>query len=115
MNMKRGEIYFANLDPTIGTEIKKQRPALIISNDTNNKVASLLTIVPLTSNVAKVYPFEVFLSKKDTGLTKSSKAQCQQIRSISKLRIVGKCAGKISRYHLTQIENAIKLHLDFTH
>jgi len=85
--MKRGEIYFANLDPTVSSEIKKKRPVLIISNNANNKAATTITVIPLTSNVAKVYPFEVLLEKQVSGLTKASKAQCHQIRTISKLRI----------------------------
>src|SRR5207244_1918353 len=85
--MKRGEIYFADLDPTIGTETQKKRPVLIVSNNANNNAASTVTIVPITSNIKKIYPFEVFLEGNGTGLKKDSKAQCHQIRTISKLRI----------------------------
>ncbi len=70
--MKRGEIYFANLDPAIGSEIKKCRPVLIVSNNANNKAAETITVVPVTSNVTKTYPFEVFLDSKETGLAKDS-------------------------------------------
>jgi mRNA interferase MazF len=61
--MKRGEIYYAVLDPSIGSEMAKRRPVLIVSNDINNRVATTVTIVPITSNVTKVYPFEVLLPK----------------------------------------------------
>jgi mRNA interferase MazF len=88
--MKRGEIYFANLEPTIGDEIKKARPVLIVSNNANNKVANTITVIPITSNTHKIYPFEVFLDMKDSRLAKNSKAQCHQIRTISKQRIVNK-------------------------
>ena len=111
--MKRGEIYFANLNPTVGSEIKKKRPVLIVSNNANNKTASTVTIVPITSNTTKVYPFEVLLEIKDCGLSKRSKAQCHQIRTISKIRIEGKKAGLASKDVMTKINAALKLHLDF--
>lgn len=110
--MKRGEIYFANLDPTIGAEIKKRRPVLIVSNNANNKTAYTVTIIPLTSNTKKIYPFEVLLETQDSGLTKASKAQCHQIRTISKLRVSGQRAGFTGTSVMTKISSAIKLHLD---
>lgn len=110
--MKRGEIYFADLDPTVGDETKKRRPVLIVSNNANNKVANTITVVPITSNVTKVYPFEVFLDSKETGLVKSSKAQCHQIRTISRQRITSiKPAGYVSE-SMTKIHSALTLHLD---
>ena len=110
--MKRGEIYFANLDPTVGAEIKKKRPVVIVSNNANNKMASTLTIVPITSNVTKVYPFEVLLKPADSQLTKPSKAQCHQVRTISKLRIQRSRAGSVTDNAMRAIEAALKLHLD---
>ncbi len=59
--MKRGEIYYANLSPAIGSEMDKRRPVLIVSNDINNRNATVVTVVPLTSNVSRVYPFEAGL------------------------------------------------------
>jgi mRNA interferase MazF len=55
--MKRGEIYYANLSPTVGSEIDKRRPVLVVSNDANNRAANTVTILPITSNVTRVYPF----------------------------------------------------------
>jgi mRNA interferase MazF len=110
--MRRGEIYWADLNPTIGSEINKIRPVLIISNNVNNQNANTITVLPLTSNVSRVFPFEVLLEKKDSGLTKDCKAQIQQIRTISKLRLQPKLIGKISIHLLSKIEIAIKLHLD---
>lgn len=110
--MKRGEIYFADLEPTIGDEIKKVRPVLIISNDANNKVANTITIIPITSNVKKVYPFEVLLNANESGLQKISKAQCHQIRTISKNRIANKkVQGLVGPLILKKINGAIKVHL----
>src|SRR3990167_8627856 len=109
--MKRGEIYFANLDPTVGSEIQKKRPVLIVSNNASNKASSLVTVIPITSNTNKVYPFEVFLDTKNSGLSKCSKAQCQQIRTISKIRIKGNKIGLVSQETLFKINAALKLHL----
>ncbi len=111
--MKRGEIYFANLNPTVGAEIKKKRPVLIVSNNANNKTSSTITVVPVTSNTTKVYPFEVLLETKDCGLSKRSKAQCHQVRTISKIRIAGKRVGLANKDVMTRINAALKLHLDF--
>lgn len=111
--MKRGEIYFANLDPAIGDEIKKIRPVLIISNNANNKAANTLTVIPITSNVNKVYPFEVLLNMHESGLQKTSKAQCHQIRTISKNRIANlKVLGLVDKSILSKINSALKIHLD---
>lgn len=110
--MKRGEIYFANLNPTIGSEINKIRPVLIVSNNANNNAADVVTIIPITSNVKKVFPFEVLLESTHSMLPKKSKAQCHQIRTISKNRISNKVYGTINSTIMGQIEYAIKLHLD---
>lgn len=111
--MKRGDIYYADLDPTVGDETKKIRLVLIISNNANNNVAHTITVVPITSNVSKVYPFEVLLNSNESGLSKTSKAQCHQIRTISKNRISNrKIQGNVSNVILSKINSALKLHLD---
>jgi mRNA interferase MazF len=112
MKMKRGEFYYAHLDPTVGSEINKKRPVLIVSNNANNANSSTLTIVPITSNTHKVYPFEVLLEVQDSGLPRLSKAQCHQVRTISKIRITGKSLGSLNQKMMTRINSALKLHLD---
>lgn len=113
--MKRGEIYFANLDPAQGDEIKKNRPVLIVSNNANNNAANTITIIPITSNVTNVYPFEVLLRQQDSGLKKLSKAQCHQIRTISKHRISNRTAqGVVNPVLLAKINAALKIHLDLS-
>lgn len=109
--MKRGDIYFAELSPTRGSEIAKRRPVIIVSNDANNRVATTVTVVPVTSNVNKVYPFEVFLPAGDSGLPKDSKAQAQQVRTLSKARLTGARAGKLVKPKLEMLEQALRLHL----
>ena len=111
--MRRGEIYFADLNTTVGSEIKKKRPVLIVSNNANNKAASTITVVPITSNITKIYPFEVSLEVQDLQLAKRSKAQCHQVRTISKIRIKSKKIHLVHDTIMCQIEAALKLHLDF--
>ena len=110
--MKRGEIYYANLSPTIGSEIDKRRPVLVVSNDANNRAANTVTILPITSNVTRVYPFEVLLNPEDSGLSKPSKVQAQQVRTISKQRITSDAVGSLSKEIMQLVNAALKLHLD---
>lgn len=109
--MKRGEIWFADLSPTRGSEIARRRPVLIVSNDANNRASSTITILPLTSNVARVYPFEVFLACAECGLPRDSKIQAQQIRTIAKERISGNPIGKLDKKKAQEVDAAIRLHL----
>jgi mRNA interferase MazF len=109
--MKRGEIYFATLDPTVGSEIAKKRPVVIVSNNLHNRKAPIVTVVPLTSNVSRIYPFEVFLDAKLTLLPKDSKAMPQQVRTISKQRIIGDAIALLSVEDIQLLEDALKLHL----
>lgn len=109
--MKRGEIYYANLNPTIGSETGKRRPVLIVSNDINNRVANTITILPITSNVERVYPFEVKLQPNQSGLPKPSKVQAQQIRTIAKQRINSQLVGSLDQTIMALVDAAIRLHL----
>lgn len=109
--MKRGEIYYANLSPTVGSEINKKRPVLIVSNDANNRAASTVTVLPITANSANVYPFEIKLTRADSGLPKDSKAQAQQIRTLSKERIPGQAIGKLNAAKMRLVEAALRMHL----
>jgi len=106
----KGEIYWANLSPTVGSEISKTRPVLIVSNDINNKHAATVSILPITSTTAKIYPFEIFLTDKRRKFIKRLKAKANQIRTIDKQRI-GNKIEKISKSKLNEIENAILIHL----
>jgi len=111
MNIKRGEIYLATLDPVVGKEISKTRPIVIVSNDKNNEFSGTVTILPVSSkNLQKIYPFEVFLSKGAGNLPKNSKIKADQIRTLDKSRIVT-LIGKLRKGEMGQIEKAIKIHL----
>ncbi len=109
--MKRGDVVYANLDPTLGSETQKTRPVLIVSNDAANRAAALVTVLPLTSNVSKVFPFEVKLLASDTGLPKDSKAMAQQVRSLDKRRLAKTVSGHVPVLLMTAIDAALRLHL----
>jgi mRNA interferase MazF len=112
MNIKRGEIYLAALDPTLGREISKTRPVAIVSNDKNNAFSGTVTILPISSqNLDKVFPFEVLLPKGIGNLPKDSKAKADQIRTIDRARIV-KHIGALGGTQMKDIENAVRVHLD---
>lgn len=113
--MRRGEIRFVDLEPIRGTEADKRRPAVIVSNDGANEAASRLgrgvvTVVPVTSNVTRVYPFQVLLSASETGLAVDSKAQAEQVRSVAVERI-GDRVGVVPRDLLAALDEALRLHL----
>jgi mRNA interferase MazF len=112
LQMRRGEIYYADLSPTVGSEINKRRPVLIVSNDANNRAANTVTVLPITSNISRVYPFEVLLSPRESGLPKPSKVQAQQIRTISKERLRGGAFGRLSATLMHKAGDAMCLHLD---
>lgn len=109
--MKRGDIYYADLHPAVGSEMGKRRPVLIVSNDINNKAATTVTILPLTSNISRVYPFEVLLNQEISSLPKPSKVQAQQVRTISKQRLIGEIIGSLNEERMQLIDAALKLHL----
>ncbi|WP_295427082.1 type II toxin-antitoxin system PemK/MazF family toxin [uncultured Thiodictyon sp.] len=111
MPTKRGDILYADLSPTVGSEVNQRRPVLIVSNDANNRAASTVTLLPITSNTTRVYPFEVALSPAESGLPKPSKVQAQQIRTIAKERITGPPVGRLTAATLQAVAAAMRLHL----
>ena len=107
--IKRGDIWLVSLDPTIGHEIKKSRPAIIIQNDLGNKYSPITIIAPITSQgIEKIYPIEVLLTKKNSGLDTESKALLNQIRAVDKRRLIQKL-GKLDENTLAQVDEAIKI------
>lgn len=114
--MRRGEIRLVDLDPVRGSEANKQRPAVVVSNDRANSVAQRLgrgvvTVVPLTSNTARVFPFQVLITADAVGLRVASKAQAEQVRSVAVER-VGPSLGLLQASLLAEIDDALRLHLD---
>lgn len=113
--MRRGDIHEVDLDSVRGSEANKRRPAVIVSNDAANATAQrlgrgVITVVPITSNVARIYPFQVLLRAEQTGLSVDSKAQAEQVRSISVER-VGEHLGVVPGAAMVEVEDALRLHL----
>lgn len=111
MTIRRGRIYIAVLDPTVGNEISKTRPVLVVSNDQNNEFSGTVTVLSLTSkNIDKIYPFEVLLPKGTGKPPKTSKVKADQVRTLDKSRLV-KLIGPISGPRMAEVEEALKVHL----
>jgi mRNA interferase MazF len=114
--MLRGEIWQVDFNPVRGSEAGKSRPAVVVSNDRANATASRLgrgvvTVVPVTSNVARIYPFQLLLPAASTGLAVDSKAQAEQIRSIATERL-SRRVGRLPPHELAQLDQALRLHLE---
>lgn len=115
--MRRGEVWLTDLEPIRGAEASKRRPAVIASNDQANRRAvelgrGVVTVVPVTSSVARVFPFQVLLAKGgDTGLTVDSKAQAEQVRSVDVSRLVARL-GRIPPAATADLDAALRLHLN---
>ena len=105
--MKRGEVWWINFDPSVGGEIRKKRPAVIISNDAANHFLNRVQVVPLTSSVGKLYPSEAYITLQG----KKAKAMADQLTTVSKKRIINQ-AGSLSQTDLDGIKRAIMLQLD---
>ncbi len=113
--MRRGEIRLVDLDPVRGAVADKKRPAIVVSNDSANATAARLgrgvvTVVPVTSNVGRVYPFQVLMPAATTGLPRDSKAQAEQVRSVAVQRL-GRQVGVVPAELMTELDRALRLHL----
>jgi mRNA interferase MazF len=105
--MNRCEVWWINFDPSIGGEIKKKRPAVIISNNASNKYLNQVQVVPLTGKTERLYPSEALVAFQG----KESKAMADQMTTISKTRLFRR-ADILSQEDMTKIEQAIKIQLD---
>jgi mRNA interferase MazF len=113
--MLRGAIRLVDLDPARRSEANRLRPAVIVSNDGANATAArlqrgVITVVPVTSNVTRVHPFQVMLPAADCGLPRDSKAQAEQVRSVA-IERVGKRVGEVPSSLMSDLDEALRLHL----
>lgn len=114
--MLRGEVRLVDLEPVRGSEANKRRPAVIVSNDRANATAErlgrgVITVVPLTSNVSRVFPFQTLIPAGATRLRRDSKAQAEQVRSVSVGRL-GPVLGRVPAEVMAELDEALRLHLD---
>lgn len=105
--MKRGEIWWIGFGPSVGGEVRKQRPAVIVSNNAANQFLNRVQVIPLTGNVEKLYPSEAYVTFRG----KPSKAMADQLTTVSKKRLINK-AGDIAPGEMEGIVRAISTQLD---
>jgi mRNA interferase MazF len=104
--MRCGEVWWVNFDPSVGGEIRKQRPAIILSNDAANKYLNPLQVVPLTSNVGRLYPSEALVTLQG----QQSKVMADQLTTVSKTRLINRI-GRVSAREMQQVERAVQVQL----
>lgn len=104
--MLRGEVWWVEFDPAVGSEVRKTRPAVIVSNDSANRNLARVVVVPLTSNTDRVYPGEAIV----TVAGQASKAMADQIMAADKGRLKSRL-GVLSKADLLAVEDGIKMHL----
>ena len=113
--MRRGDVVLVDLDPVRGSEAAKRRPAVDVSNDGANAAAERLgrgvvTVVPVTSNVRRVYPFQIVLPAAESGLPRDSKAQAEQVRSVDVARVL-QTVARLSPALMAGLDDRLRLHL----
>jgi len=108
-SIRRGDVFLVNFDPTSGAEAKKTRPGLVVSNDINNTHSPIISIAPITSNVTRVYSFEVEVTARTGGLRSRSKVMVNQTRAVDKVRLLEKL-GHLPDEVMKDVNRALLLH-----
>lgn len=113
--MRRGDVYLVDFEPSAGAESNKVRPAILVSNDAANRVVErngrgVLTVVPVTSNTARVYPFQILISAGEGGLTAESKARAEQVRAVDYIRF-SRRLGELPVATVRRLDEALRRHL----
>ncbi|MBI5603077.1 MAG: type II toxin-antitoxin system PemK/MazF family toxin [Deltaproteobacteria bacterium] len=112
-SIKRGNIFLVNFDPTVGAEVRKIRPAVVVSNDINNTHSPIISIAPISSSVSRIFSFEVEIPAGVGGIKVRSKILVNQSRAVDKIRLFKKL-GHLPIDILAKIDRALKLHYDLS-
>jgi mRNA interferase MazF len=108
---QRGEVYFVDLDPVVGSEQGGRRPVLIIQNDVNNQYSSVVIVAAITSApTRKAYPVDVVITSSASGLIKGSRVLLNQIKTIDKQRL-GRFVGRLDATDMAQVDQAVMISL----
>jgi mRNA interferase MazF len=110
VNLSRGDIVLVDFDPALKNEAASTRPAILVTNNAANELSPTLVVVPLTSNVERVYPFEILLKRSQTGLDYDSKVQIQFIRHVSRARLK-RVIGSVLKEDLLELDGKLREHL----
>jgi len=110
-SIKQGDVFWVNFDPSVGSEVKKIRPAVVVSNDINNENSPIISIAPVTSSVTRIYSFEVEIPAGTSGLSSRSKIMVNQTRAIDKIRLI-EFTGSLPDALMARVKAALKLHYD---
>lgn len=110
--IRKGDVFLVSLDPVLGSEVGKTRPAVVVQNDLANRSSPTVTIIPISSSTERVFPFQVRIPAGEGGLTRESKVLCEQIRTVSRGRLL-QPLGQLSGERLNEIRIALDRHLWF--
>jgi mRNA interferase MazF len=110
-SIKQGDVFWVNFDPSVGSEVKKIRPAVVVSNDINNEHSPIISIAPVTSSVTRIYSFEVEIPAGTSGMSSRSKIMVNQTRAIDKVRLI-EFIGSLPDALMARVKAALKLHYD---
>ena len=110
-SIKQGDLFWVNFDPSVGSEVRKIRPAVVVSNDINNQYSPIISIAPVTSNVTRIYSFEVEIPEGTSNLDSRSKIMVNQTRAIDKVRLI-EFISNLPDALMARVKAALKLHYD---
>ena len=110
--IRRGDVFLVQLDPVVGSEVGKTRPAIVLQNDLANRSSPTVTLIPVSSKAERVFPFQVRIPAGEGGLDRESKALCEQIRTVARTRLV-QYMGHLSPERLDEVRAALNRHLWF--